>query len=126
MFTRLRHISPLVVARHRAAPGGERTGSPQDEVVVRRATVEDAGALERLAALDSKPTPQGPVLVAESRGRIVAAQPLGDGPAIADPFTPTADLVTLLEVRAAQLNGRDRPAAAGLARRGSRVERAAA
>lgn len=76
-------------------------------VTVRRAFPEDARAVDRLAQLDSGQVPTGPTLVAEVRGELVAALPLGGGRPVADPLRPTAELVGLLELRAAQLNGDD-------------------
>jgi hypothetical protein len=75
-----------------------------NEVTVRHAHVGDEAALARLAALDGARPLAGPVLVAESDARLLAALPLGAGRAIADPFEPTAELVSLLELRAAQLD----------------------
>jgi hypothetical protein len=77
-------------------------------VSVRFASRHDAPGLRRLAELDSGPVPTGTALVAEVEGRLVAALPLGGGRALADPFQPTAGIVRLLELRAAQLRGRDR------------------
>jgi hypothetical protein len=80
------------------------------EVIVRRATAADDRQLERLAALDSAQPIAGSALVAESNARIVAALPLGSGRPISDPFEPSAELVALLETRAAQLRkGRTNP-----------------
>src|SRR5690242_19451589 len=72
-----------------------------DAVVIRPAYPDDAAALERLARLDSRRPLDGPVLVAERDGRLLAALGTATGRHIADPFSPTADLVALLEVRAA-------------------------
>jgi hypothetical protein len=77
---------------------------PNTEVTVRHAHVGDEAALARLAALDGARPLAGPVLVAESDARLLAALPLGSGRPIADPFEPTAELVSLLELRAAQLD----------------------
>jgi hypothetical protein len=66
-------------------------------------------AIERLAQLDSVRRPNGPVLVAAVGGEPVAALPLDGGPAIANPFQRTAALVSLLELRVAQLRGRRTP-----------------
>jgi hypothetical protein len=63
-------------------------------------------AIERLAVLDSRPCPRGRVLVAAVAGEPKAALPLDGGPPVADPFHRTAALVSLLEMRVAQLNGR--------------------
>lgn len=90
-----------------AAFRAEAPRSPHDELVIRRATSADAAGLRRLAALDESPAPSGPVLVAEVAGRLLAALPLGGGEPVADPFSPSADLVSLLAVRAAQLRGDD-------------------
>jgi hypothetical protein len=70
---------------------------------IRRAGDEDAGALARLAALDSAAVPEGELLIAELDGEPVAAAPLSGGPAIADPFRYTAEIVGLLELRASQM-----------------------
>ena len=77
-------------------------------VTVRFATDHDGPALEHLAALDSGSAPTGAALVAEVDGVLLAALLLGDGTAVADPFKPTAELVRLLELRAAQLGGTGR------------------
>jgi hypothetical protein len=81
-------------------------------VTVRRFTERDIDGIRRLAALDEQPVPIGGVLVAELEGgELVAALPLDGGNALADPFTPTEDIVALLELRARQLRE------AGVARR---------
>ena len=72
-------------------------------VTVRRSASGDSAALARLASLDSASPPRGPALIAEADSRMLAALPLGSGRAIADPFEPTADLVSLLEMRRAQI-----------------------
>ena len=77
------------------------------ELVIRTANRRDARRLERLAALDSGPTPDGPTLIAEMDGQLVAALPLTGTSPVADPFVPTATVVEMLRLRAAQL----RPAA---------------
>lgn len=66
-------------------------------------------AIERLAQLDSSRSPSGSVLVAAVGGKPVAALPLDGSPAIADPFQRTAELVSMLELRLAQMSGRPRP-----------------
>jgi hypothetical protein len=73
------------------------------DITVRRAVPADRSELERLAALDSARPPTGPTLVAEVDSRMLAALPLGSGRPIADPFEPTAAVVALLELRAAQM-----------------------
>ena len=73
------------------------------DITVRRSVSGDSSELERLAALDSARPPTGPALVAEADSRMLAALPLGSGRPIADPFEPTAAIVALLELRAAQM-----------------------
>ena len=73
------------------------------DFTVRRSVTGDRSELERLAALDSARPPTGPALVAEADSRMIAALPLGAGRPIADPFEPTAAIVALLELRAAQV-----------------------
>jgi hypothetical protein len=75
------------------------------DITVRRSAAGDWSELERLAALDSARPPTGPALVAEADSRMIAALPLGSGRPIADPFEPTAAIVALLELRAAQMAG---------------------
>jgi hypothetical protein len=72
-------------------------------VVLRLATAGDQRSLERLAQLDSQSPPVGTTLMAELRGRPVAALSLGDGQEIADPFVATGEIRALLRLRAAQL-----------------------
>jgi hypothetical protein len=74
-----------------------------DQLVLRLGTVHDDAVLERLALLDGKPLPHGRHIVAELDGIVVAAQPVGCGDLIADPFRRTAHLVPLLELHAKQL-----------------------
>ena len=69
-------------------------------VIMRAARGSDGDALARLAALDSKRAPRGEVLVAEVDGTIEAAIQVDDGAVFANPFTPTAGLLALLELRA--------------------------
>ena len=72
-----------------------------DQLVLRPATAADATTLRDLAALESRPLPAGPHLVAVVGGELQAAVSLTDGTAVADPFRPTAALVELLQVHAA-------------------------
>jgi hypothetical protein len=76
-------------------------------VTVRVASAADSPALTRLAQLDSAESPSPPVLLAEIAGEPVAAISLADGAVVADPFTPTAELVALLKLRARQLRRAD-------------------
>jgi hypothetical protein len=71
---------------------------------MRRAYPDDADALARLAALDCGRIPAGDLLVAEVDGELWAAVSVGCNDAIADPFRPSAGIVRLLRMRAAQLD----------------------
>ena len=73
-------------------------------VTMRLAGPNDVPAVERLAALDSQRTPAGDVMIAEVGGELRAAVPVEGGPAIADPFRHTSDVVALLEERVSQLD----------------------
>jgi hypothetical protein len=70
---------------------------------IRRSTVADAPALERLAQLDGAARPAGAHLVAEEDGELRAALPLAGGSVIADPFHRTQELVTMLSLRAGRV-----------------------
>lgn len=69
-------------------------------ITIREATDHDAGALERLAQLDSDRVPARPLLVAEVSGELAAAMSTADGTTIADPFRPTAGAVAALRLQA--------------------------
>jgi hypothetical protein len=81
---------------------------PAESVTLRVSRGRDGDDLDRLAQLEGRPTPTGPHVVAELGGTIVAALPLEPGPALADPFRPTAHLIPLLELRVKQI-AHDRP-----------------
>jgi hypothetical protein len=72
-------------------------------LTIRPADVADAGALGRLAAIDSSSPPTGDSLIAEVGDEIWAAVDVRSGATIADPFRPSADVVDLLRYRAAGL-----------------------
>ena len=72
-------------------------------MIIRRTNPDDAAALARLAALDSKLPIEGDALVAEVDGELRAAVSLTGDTSMADPFHHTADIVAMLEMRAAQL-----------------------
>jgi hypothetical protein len=74
-----------------------------DFMTIRTAEPQDQRRLEHLAALDSARPLNGNALVAEVDGDAVAALDLGSGRAIADPFRPTATVLDMLRMRAAQL-----------------------
>lgn len=74
-------------------------------ITIRRATEDDAKALDRLARLDSRRLPAGPHLIALSDDVPVAAISLSTGQAVATPFAATEPVVALLQERAAHLTG---------------------
>src|SRR6478609_8357727 len=76
------------------------------DVTIRWALPTDLAALERVAALDSKRLPAGPLLIAVVDGQIRAAVATIDGREVADPFFPSLNLVRLLRTRAEQLSER--------------------
>jgi hypothetical protein len=100
----------------------ETTDAPTATVSIRRLTVDDDAAVKRLAQLDSNGLPEGRLLGAEVEGRLLAAISLDGGEPIADPFSRTAELRSLLELRAAQLRRREH----GRPRRPVRVSRSRA
>ena len=81
-------------------------------IVIRLSRPDDEPALVRLAALDSRPVPAAPILLAEADGEVRAALSLSEGTEIADPFHRTAALAALLRTRADQLRGELRPTSA--------------
>jgi hypothetical protein len=96
--------------RRSAARGASRPPEVQTSdistVTVRPAFDGDLVDIGRLAQLDSGPMPTLPALVAEVDGELAAVLPLRGERPLADPFKSTAQLVRLLELRAAQLYGR--------------------
>jgi hypothetical protein len=79
-------------------------------VLIRSSGPEDEAALVRLYQLEGRPRIRRfRVLVAEVQGEVLAALPLGGGEPIADPFRPTASLVEMLKLRAAQLDPAPQP-----------------
>ncbi|HEX8744923.1 MAG TPA: hypothetical protein VF712_17495 [Thermoleophilaceae bacterium] len=85
------------------------SGAMTAPVSIRRAGQHDAPALYRLAALDSAAPLTGEILLAEVGGEPLAALSLADGAAVADPFTPTAELVALLRMRREQMAPAESP-----------------
>jgi hypothetical protein len=79
------------------------TAHDSQEITIRLAGPEHADQLRRLAQRDSAGLPNGELLVAFVGGRLRAAISISDGRAIADPFHPTAGLVSLLSERVVQL-----------------------
>jgi hypothetical protein len=75
-------------------------------VAIRLVDADRDGALARVAARDSAELPPAPWLVAEVEGEALAALSVANGELVADPFSRTAELGALLELRALQLRGR--------------------
>jgi hypothetical protein len=75
-------------------------------VTIRRLSEEDHGRVKLLAQLEGRHQPEGPWLGAEVEGRVLAATSLTTGETISDPFSRTAELRAMLELRAAQLRRR--------------------
>jgi hypothetical protein len=85
-------------------------------LTIRPADAADAGALFRLAALDSAYPPTGDMLIAEVGDELWAAIDVDTGDTIADPFRPSGELVDLLRLRVSLLNGEQRTRRGGLGR----------
>ena len=64
---------------------------------------DESDRLADLAQLDSAAPLTGTAVVAEVDGTAVAALEIETGRAVADPFRPTAKIVDMLRIRAAQL-----------------------
>jgi hypothetical protein len=88
--------------RHESAP------TINTEMTIRRMDAGDSDreSVAELAALDSHQTLEGPVLGIEVEGKLRAAISLATGETISDPFSRTAELRTLLQLRARQLRRR--------------------
>lgn len=97
-------------ARFVRRPAAERTET-SGEFTVRRLDpiVADHEAVVRLAELDSAEPLEGEVLGAEVDGSLVAAISLDTHRVIADPFTHTAEIRSLLELRTAQVRTEQAP-----------------
>jgi hypothetical protein len=79
------------------------TTSNDTSIIIRLATEADERALHRLAQLDGARLPDGDLLVAEADGEMRAALRITDRAYVADPFYPSRELVSLLDVRARRL-----------------------
>ena len=82
-------------------------------VSIRLANASDLPGLRRVAGRDSRPLPEGDLLVAVVGGDVRAALSLSTGESVADPFHPTAALVELLRIRAAAATDGHRPGTRG-------------
>jgi hypothetical protein len=72
-------------------------------IAFRSATSDDDRVLSDLAQLDSARPLARPAVLAVVDGEPVAAVSLADGQVVADPFTRTEDVVTLLRARVAAI-----------------------
>jgi hypothetical protein len=72
-----------------------------EPIRITHATSADRAELERLAELDSGRLPAAPALLARVDGEVRAAIGV-NGETVADPFHPTAEIVTLLRLAAEQ------------------------
>jgi hypothetical protein len=81
------------------------TTHTQDAVTLRTmdASGADFQALCELAERDSRGIPAGRLIGAELEGRLMAAIAIDSGELIADPFSSTVELRSLLELRRAQV-----------------------
>jgi hypothetical protein len=96
------------------------------EITIRPLGDEDRERAVELAQLEAKRPLEGRLLGASVGGRLVAAIAIESGESVADPFLPSAHARAMLELRASQLNGRDRHLNGGsLLRRRERRARAA-
>jgi hypothetical protein len=73
------------------------------EIRIRHAGPGDEQAIERLSQLAGRRVPDGPLLVADADGELIAAAPVAGGRAISDPFRVSLDVVELLQLRSRQL-----------------------
>lgn len=105
----------IALARHRPSRLGKKSGRPGvhpcchpnakeapmpiTPITIRPAMTADEAVVRDLASLDAQPALRGPVLLAESRGRPIAAIALDDGAVAADPFRRTSGAVTLLRLQ---------------------------
>ncbi len=86
------------------APQDEGTATLAPETIVIRPLREaDVAAVRRLAELDDRRVPPGPLLLAEVEGAIEAVVALDGGETVANPFAASAEAVSLLRHRAEQL-----------------------
>jgi hypothetical protein len=92
-------------------PGAEKaeTMKTPKNVTIRRTGDADGKSLVRLAGLDSKHVPPGNFLIAEVDGTGWAAVAIESGEVLADPFRHTADLVEMLQLRAARIRDVESP-----------------
>ena len=91
------------------------TTTTDSTLTLRQLDPGDAAAVDRLSALEGRRAPEAPLLGAEVEGRLLAAVSIATGEVVADPFSRTAEVRSLLELRGAQLRER-RPRVTGRTR----------
>jgi hypothetical protein len=74
-------------------------------ITIRLSRPTDTDELGRVAQRDSRPLPDGELLIAAAEGEIRAAISVSAGEVIADPFHRTEDLLRMLVVRREQMQG---------------------
>lgn len=84
---------------------------PISPITLRPAMPADMPAVRELEILDSRPPLRGPILLAESRGRPLAAMAIRDGAVVADPFRRVRAAVALLRTQRELLEREERPSA---------------
>lgn len=84
---------------------------PISPITLRPAMPADMPAVRELEILDNRPPLRGPILIAEARGRPVAAMAVRDGAVVADPFRRARAAVALLRTQRELLDREDRPSA---------------
>jgi hypothetical protein len=122
--TRERELERVAKEFHRREVAPVVRQPAKESVLLRLTTINDADAIERLAALEGMAEPDCRCIVAEVDGTVIAALPLRGGAVMADPFRPTAHLVPLLELRAKQLTAPSQQRRTGLRRLVRAFERA--
>jgi hypothetical protein len=100
------HPSDAPRRSRRTKPAARPTRRDGEAIVIRSARGSDAAAVARLAALDSRPVPEGELLVAESGDELRAALSVQNRTYVADPFHRTSEVVWQLGEQAARLRAR--------------------
>lgn len=90
-------------------PLDRRHTMPISPITLRPAMPADMPAVRELEILDSRPPLRGPILMAEARGRPIAAMAVRDGAVVADPFRKTSAAVALLRTQRELLGRDERP-----------------
>jgi hypothetical protein len=100
---------------------------PANVYVIRLAGDADDDALRTIAEMDSAAPLEHPILIGEIDGQPAAAIDLDTRRTVADPFKPTANLLSHLRVRAAALDAyAERPDVADRIRHALRRKRVVA